>query len=216
MRCQSPRPLPLPLPHHGSAAEAPAIVTGAFFSRRLSWKKPRRSGAPCGSTLRSRVRSAFPALPLKPASLTGCRANHPSRITHREPIHRESVRINELDGRAPFGVVVRLSGGLGFQKTQRACGGVLVEHEAIINMEWKERAREVGRDVAYDRWNNQCEVVTQITEELVETTPTTMAGLAALLTYWSEIMDEDTADRDFLKTSEFLEKLGLRFGGGRS
>jgi hypothetical protein len=50
--------------------------------------------------------------------------------------------------------------------------------------------------------------VIAITDELVATTPTTMAGIAALISFWSEIMDDETANRDFASTQEFLEKLG--------
>jgi hypothetical protein len=70
------------------------------------------------------------------------------------------------------------------------------------------RCKGNPRDVAYHRWSDQCEVVDKITAELVATTPTTIAGIAALLGYWSEIMEEDTIDRDFEDTQALLATLG--------
>jgi hypothetical protein len=42
---------------------------------------------------------------------------------------------------------------------------------------------------------------------LIETSPTTVAGVAAVLAHWSKIMNEDEHDRDFISTTEFLESL---------
>jgi hypothetical protein len=70
------------------------------------------------------------------------------------------------------------------------------------------RCKGNPRDVAYDRWNEDCKAVDEITAELVATTPTTIAGIAALLGYWSEIMEEDTIDRDFEDTQALLATLG--------
>jgi hypothetical protein len=72
------------------------------------------------------------------------------------------------------------------------------------------------RDIAYDRWSDQCGVVAKITEELAAAPPTTMAGVAAVLAYWSEIMEEDEHDRDFHSTQEFLDKMGTALLRGAS
>jgi hypothetical protein len=74
----------------------------------------------------------------------------------------------------------------------------------------EEIARREGdpRNVAYDGWNECCEAVDKITAQLVGTTPTTIAGIAALLAYWSEIMEEDTIDRAFEDTQALLARLG--------
>jgi hypothetical protein len=64
------------------------------------------------------------------------------------------------------------------------------------------------RNVAYDRWSEHCAVVDKITAELAATTPTTIAGIAALLGYWSEIMEEDTINRAFEDTQALLAGLG--------
>jgi hypothetical protein len=87
-------------------------------------------------------------------------------------------------------------------------------------MAWNEAeaARRKGspRDIAYHRWDDQSDVVDRITDELVATTPTTAAGVAALISYWSEIMDEETINRDLQGTQEFLEKLGEALGRGQA
>jgi hypothetical protein len=43
-------------------------------------------------------------------------------------------------------------------------------------------------------------VVGKLSEELVTTAPTTLAGVAAVLAYWSEIMEENEWGRDFHST----------------
>jgi DNA-binding SARP family transcriptional activator len=83
-----------------------------------------------------------------------------------------------------------------------------VEQRRAWRQEEIARCKKNPRNVAYDRWNEDCNAVDKITAELVATTPTTIAGIAALLGYWSEIMEEDTIDRAFEDTQEFLERLG--------
>jgi hypothetical protein len=61
---------------------------------------------------------------------------------------------------------------------------------------------------AYDAWNEACEIAEELTGRLVETRPTTVAGLAAVLAYWSEIATEDEHFLDLYATASFLEKMG--------
>jgi hypothetical protein len=70
------------------------------------------------------------------------------------------------------------------------------------------------RDAAYDRWNDLSDEMEIVTEELGTTAPTTMAGVATLLAYWSEIMGDDGDDQrqDFYDTQEFLERFAEAIG----
>jgi hypothetical protein len=62
--------------------------------------------------------------------------------------------------------------------------------------------REGGpRDIAYDRWNDQCEKLNEATEALIATIPTTAAGIAVALEHWSEFSDRISGDGEF----DFLE-----------
>jgi hypothetical protein len=63
------------------------------------------------------------------------------------------------------------------------------------------------RDGAYHRWSNLSDDVEKVTEELGTVAPTTMAGVAALLGYWYEIMDESSDHFDSSATSDFLGRL---------
>jgi hypothetical protein len=83
-----------------------------------------------------------------------------------------------------------------------------VEQRTAWRREEIARCKGNPRDVACDRWNEHCNAVDKITAELVATTPTTIAGIAALLGYWSEIMEEDTIDREFEDTQALLARLG--------
>jgi hypothetical protein len=71
-----------------------------------------------------------------------------------------------------------------------------------------------ARAEIYDRWDDLSDGMEEVTEELVATTPTTMAGVAALLAYWSEIMGDDGAGQrqDIYDTQEFLEHLAEAIG----
>jgi hypothetical protein len=69
------------------------------------------------------------------------------------------------------------------------------------------RNKNPQRDGAYDAWNEASIVVDGLSKQLIETAPTTVAGVAAVLAHWSEVMDEEEHDRDFISTTEFLESL---------
>jgi hypothetical protein len=66
-----------------------------------------------------------------------------------------------------------------------------------------EMARREGgpRDIAYDRWNDQCDAVNVATEALVEASPATIAGAAAVLEYWMEFSArfDESGEFDFLE-----------------
>jgi hypothetical protein len=79
--------------------------------------------------------------------------------------------------------------------------------------EWEERARDIGRGVAYDRWSDQGDLVAKIAVEFHASPPTTMAGVAAVLAHWAEIMKEDGDHFDFYGTQEFLENLSAALEG---
>jgi hypothetical protein len=67
------------------------------------------------------------------------------------------------------------------------------------------------RNAAYDAWNDLCNVRCRITEELLATAPTTVAGLAALLQHWADVVADDDAF-DNCDTMKLLTALagGLR------
>jgi hypothetical protein len=82
-----------------------------------------------------------------------------------------------------------------------------IEQASAWTMAESERCKGNPRDVAAERWNDQGEVADEITEELVATVPTTVAGFAAVLAHWSDVMEEDSCERDFDSTVLFLENL---------
>jgi hypothetical protein len=69
------------------------------------------------------------------------------------------------------------------------------------------RNKNPQRDAAYKAWNEAGIAVDGLSKQIIETSPTTVAGVAAVLAHWSKVMDEDEHDRDFISTGEFLEKL---------
>jgi hypothetical protein len=75
-----------------------------------------------------------------------------------------------------------------------------IEQRCAWNEEQAARRRGSPREVAYHEWNDLSDATIGITEELVQTTPTTIAGIAAVLEYWAELMahDGDGGDFDFL------------------
>jgi hypothetical protein len=84
-----------------------------------------------------------------------------------------------------------------------------------------ERTKGNPRRVAHSKLNDAIDAVWLITDELLDTVPTTFAGIAATLAHWANVVDEDTADRDFQRTMEFMEyiaeaarRLAPRGGGG--
>jgi len=60
------------------------------------------------------------------------------------------------------------------------------------------------RSVTYDAWNAKCDAMVAASKRLIETQPTTLAGISAVLAYWAKVADEDECDRDFISTVEFL------------
>jgi hypothetical protein len=84
--------------------------------------------------------------------------------------------------------------------------------------------KNTPRSLAYDAWNNACNVVESVTNQLVNTRPTTIGGVAAVLAYWSEIASEVDGDEepyfetDLNSTVQFLEKMAVaaKAVGGRS
>jgi hypothetical protein len=71
----------------------------------------------------------------------------------------------------------------------------------------KRRNENSARSLAWSAWNKAGEVTDGLSKQLIETSPTTVAGVAAVLAHWSEVMDEDEHDRDFISTTEFLQSL---------
>jgi hypothetical protein len=67
------------------------------------------------------------------------------------------------------------------------------------------------RSAAYDVWNDLCNVRYEITAELA-TMPTAVAGLAALLQHWADIVGDDEGNFDNYDTTKLLTALanGLR------
>jgi hypothetical protein len=72
----------------------------------------------------------------------------------------------------------------------------------------KRRYKNSPRSLAYDVWNDAGRVLRRLTEEMIDTPPTTIGGVAAVLTYWSEIATEDQHFLDLYATAGFLEKMG--------
>jgi hypothetical protein len=70
-----------------------------------------------------------------------------------------------------------------------------------------DRCRNSPYGRAYDKWNKACEITNDLAGQLMDTRPTTPAGLAAVLAYWSEIASEEHVKVDFIGTVEFLEKI---------
>jgi hypothetical protein len=69
------------------------------------------------------------------------------------------------------------------------------------------RNKNTPRDVAYKAWTEASTVKDALSKQIIETSPTTVAGVAAVIAHWSEVMDEEEHDRDFISTTEFLESL---------
>jgi hypothetical protein len=84
-------------------------------------------------------------------------------------------------------------------------------------LEWSSAQRTAYRDaeiarmkghpinVAWDAWNDQVNAVAAITQELIDTAPTTVAGVAAALAHWAYVAG--TGDDFDANTAELLERL---------
>ena len=72
---------------------------------------------------------------------------------------------------------------------------------------YEQRNKNTPRSRAYEAWNEANEITIGLSRQLIETRATTMAGIAAVLGYWSQVMDEEEHDRDLISTREFLEKI---------
>ena len=68
-----------------------------------------------------------------------------------------------------------------------------------------ERTKGNPRRVAYSKWNDAVDAVWLLTDELLNTAPTTFAGIAAVLAHRADMAYEDAADQDFQRTGEFME-----------
>jgi hypothetical protein len=69
------------------------------------------------------------------------------------------------------------------------------------------RYKNSSRSLAYDVWNDAADVLDRLTEQMINTRPTTTAGVAAVLAYWSEIATEDEHSLDLFSTIHFLEQV---------
>jgi hypothetical protein len=84
-----------------------------------------------------------------------------------------------------------------------------------------QRTKGNPRRIAYSKWNDAVDAVWPLTDELLNTVPTTFSGIAAALAHWANMADEDAADRDFQRTVEFMEYIAeaarrlAHRGGGR-
>jgi hypothetical protein len=64
------------------------------------------------------------------------------------------------------------------------------------------------RGVAYGRWSSACDVLDGLAQQLIATSPTTAAGVAAALEYWAELLAlEDEQVIDECHTLDFVEAL---------
>ncbi len=61
--------------------------------------------------------------------------------------------------------------------------------------------RQTPRYTAWERWNGQTAEVSESTEALVATIPTTAAGISAALEHWAAFSDRTAGDSQF----DFLE-----------
>jgi hypothetical protein len=101
-----------------------------------------------------------------------------------------------------------------------ACGLPESEQEAWVEKKFDElcdlRTREIAegakapRGIAWDAYNESCNVLASTMETLIETRPTTIAGVAAVLQHWLEFTKADTGMEvvgDEGDTIHFLEGL---------
>jgi hypothetical protein len=71
---------------------------------------------------------------------------------------------------------------------------------------YKKRNENSARSLAWDAWNEAGKVTDGLSKQLIETSPTTVAGVAAVMAHWSEVMDEtstigtSSARASFLRT----------------
>jgi hypothetical protein len=72
---------------------------------------------------------------------------------------------------------------------------------------YRSRYRRTARWRTWEAWNEAGKVTTRLSKRLAETSPTTVAGLTALLAYWAEAMDENKVGLDFLDTQQFMKNL---------
>lgn len=80
---------------------------------------------------------------------------------------------------------------------------------------YKRRNENSARSPAWNAWNEAGNVTDGLSQQLIETSPTTVAGVAAVLAHWSKVMDEDEHDRDLISTQEFLANLSGALAGWR-
>jgi hypothetical protein len=80
---------------------------------------------------------------------------------------------------------------------------------------YKRRNENSARSLAWNAWNEAGNVTDGLSQQLIETSPTTVAGVAAVLAHWSKVMDEDEHDRDLISTQEFLANLSGALAGWR-
>jgi hypothetical protein len=62
---------------------------------------------------------------------------------------------------------------------------------ALTKQQMAEHAK-TPRGMAWDAWNETCNVLASTMERLIETRPTTIAGVAAVLQHWLELTKADT------------------------
>jgi hypothetical protein len=92
------------------------------------------------------------------------------------------------------------------------------ERTAWVSAEVKRR-KGSPRNIAYDHWNEATGSVTETTDRLIETVPTTLAGAVAALEYWAEFMEftvnNPEGDYDFLDAdihSAFVRNIAEAIG----
>jgi hypothetical protein len=101
-----------------------------------------------------------------------------------------------------------------------ACGLPESEQEAWVEKKFDElcdlRKKELAEDantprgIAWNAWNDSCNVLASTMELLIETRPATIAGVAAVLQHWLEFTKADTGMEvvgDEVDTARFLEGL---------
>jgi hypothetical protein len=72
---------------------------------------------------------------------------------------------------------------------------------------WDEEQEATPYSRACDKWNTASDKEIAVTAEMIATQPTTIAGLAALLKYWSKIANESDHHIDLWATKDFMRQL---------
>jgi hypothetical protein len=146
--------------------------------------------------------SATPAVALAGGTAANVIATGLVKAAEVDPIfavikrHWHAVRIHQLAGER--------FRELNAQEPQMPDFETVEERVAWVNAL---HSRPSLRNRAYDLWNETGKHLTALTDELLQVAPTTVAGVTAALAHWADVADDETADRDFERTREFIEHM---------